>query len=60
MWVPRNPLAVAAGIVEDIEAPRAYLRAELGNRYQADLVEMFLSQAPRMVSFSRITPGCSS
>lgn len=51
MWVPRNPLAVAAGIVEDIEAPRSYLRGELGNRYQADLVDRFLEQAPRMVTF---------
>ncbi len=51
MWVPRNPLAVAAGLVEDIAAPREYLRNELGDRYQSDLVEMFLGQAPRMVSF---------
>ena len=52
MWVPRNPLAVEAGIIEDIDAPRCYLKAELGARYQADLVEMFLEQAPRMVAFS--------
>ena len=51
MWVPRNPLAVAAGIVEDIAAPREYLRNELGDRYQSDFVEMFLDQAPRMVAF---------
>lgn len=51
MWVPRNPLAVAAGHIEDIEAPRTYLRNELGNQYRALLVDQFLEQAPRMVSF---------
>lgn len=29
-WVPRNPLARRAGIEEDIEQPRTYLRNELG------------------------------
>ena len=33
MWLPRNPLAVAAGILEDIEAPRSYLKNVLGNTY---------------------------
>ncbi len=53
LWVPRNPLAVEAGIVEDIEAPRAYLRAELGDAYDEAMVSMFLEQAPRMISFMR-------
>lgn len=53
MWVPRNELAVAAGIVEDVSAPRDYLRAELGEAFDPDLVDMFLEQAPRMVSFMR-------
>ena len=26
MWIPRNPLARQAGIVEDIERPLSYLR----------------------------------
>lgn len=51
MWVPRNPLAVAAGIVEDVDAPRTYLRHELGNQYDAAKVEAFLHAAPRMVDF---------
>ncbi len=51
LWVPRNPLARAAGIIEDIEAPRTYLKAELGNGYDAALCDMFLTQAPRMVAF---------
>ena len=51
LWVPRNPLAIAAGIVEDIEAPRAYLKAELGDGYDEALVTRFLEEAPRMVAF---------
>jgi succinate dehydrogenase/fumarate reductase flavoprotein subunit len=51
MWVPLNPLARAAGIEEDRQAPRTYLKHELGNHYDARLVDMFLTQAPRMVSF---------
>ena len=51
MWVPRNPLAVAAGIAEDIDAPRTYLKCELGAHYNGQIVERFLEQAPRMVSF---------
>jgi hypothetical protein len=57
MWVPRNPLAVEAGIVESIEAPRAYLRAELGAAYDEAIVSMFLEQAPRMVAFLRQEAG---
>ncbi|MFG1181880.1 FAD-dependent oxidoreductase [Xanthobacter sp. V7C-4] len=53
MWIPRNPLAVEAGIVEDIEAPRTYLKAELGNAYDEALATMLLEQGPRMVDFFR-------
>ena len=51
MWVPCNPLARRAGIVEDIEVPRLYLRHELGNNYDEAKVDAFLSAAPRMVAF---------
>lgn len=51
MWVPLNPLARRAGIVEDEEAPRTYLRHELGNNYDADKVDAFLRAGPRMVAF---------
>lgn len=51
LWIPRNPLAVAAGIREDIEAPRTYLKAELGASYDEALTTMFLEQGPRMVGF---------
>ena len=51
MWTPLNPLAQRAGIVEDPEAPRAYLRHVLGNNFNEARVDAFLEAAPRMVAF---------
>ena len=51
MWVPRNPLAQRAGIVEDVSAPRTYLQHELGEHFDAARVDAFLEAAPHMVSF---------
>jgi succinate dehydrogenase/fumarate reductase flavoprotein subunit len=51
LWIPRNPLARAAGINEDIEAPRTYLQHELGPHYNAAMVDRFLIEGPRMVEF---------
>ena len=51
LWIPRNPLAVAAGIREDVEGPRTYLRHELGSCYDEERVEAFLANGPRMVEF---------
>ena len=51
MWAPLNPLAQRAGIIEDPEAPRAYLRAVLGNNFNEVRVNAFLEAAPRMVAF---------
>lgn len=53
LWVPRNPLAVEAGIREEIEAPLAYLRAELGDGFDEALCRRYLEQAPAMISFFR-------
>jgi succinate dehydrogenase/fumarate reductase flavoprotein subunit len=51
MWTPRNELARRAGIVEDAEAPRSYLRNVLGNNFNQAKVDAFLEAAPRMVTF---------
>lgn len=51
MWIPRNPLAVAAGICEDLDTPRTYLRHELGEQYDEARVDAFLTHGPAMVSF---------
>ena len=50
-WVPGNPLAKRAGIHEDPQQPRTYLKHELGERYDAARVDAFLDNAPHMVAF---------
>jgi succinate dehydrogenase/fumarate reductase flavoprotein subunit len=57
MWVPRNPLAQAAGIHEDQQQALDYLRHELGAQYDEARALTYLEHAPRMVGFfSRHTP----
>ena len=51
MWAPGNPLARRAGIEENRQAPLDYLRAVLGNNFDAERVTAFLDAAPRMVAF---------
>lgn len=53
MWVPRNPLAIEAGIHEAIEKPLSYLRHELGDRFDEARARSFLDNGPRMVTFFR-------
>jgi succinate dehydrogenase/fumarate reductase flavoprotein subunit len=53
MWVPRNPLAVEAGIVERLEKPLSYLRRELGDKFDESRALAFLNNGPRMVEFFR-------
>jgi succinate dehydrogenase/fumarate reductase flavoprotein subunit len=53
MWIPRNPLAVEAGIEEDIDKPLTYLRRELGERFDEARARTFLDNGPRMVDFFR-------
>lgn len=53
MWIPRNPLAVEAGLVERIEKPLSYLRRELGTQFDETRARAFLRQGPRMVDFFR-------
>src|SRR5881296_1663880 len=51
MWVPGNPLAKRAGINEDPQQPRTYLKNELGRRYDAERIDAFLDNCGPMVSF---------
>ena len=53
MWIPRNPLALEAGIVESIEQPLSYLRNELGSAFDEAKARTYLDNAPRMVEFFR-------
>lgn len=50
-WVPCNPLARRAGIIEDVEQPRTYLRHELGEHFDPAMIDAFLEAGPRMVAF---------
>jgi succinate dehydrogenase/fumarate reductase flavoprotein subunit len=50
-WAPGNPLARAAGVNEDKETFRTYLRHTLGEQYQTDRVDAFLEAVPHMVGF---------
>ncbi|BFM09766.1 FAD-dependent oxidoreductase [Halioxenophilus aromaticivorans] len=51
MWVPRNFLAKADGINEDLATVRSYLEHELGPRFNAERIDAFLNQAPMMAEF---------
>ena len=51
MWVPGNPQAKAAGIVDTREAARTYLRNEIGNFYNEAAIEAFLDNGPEMLAF---------
>ncbi len=53
MWLPRNPMATEAGIVEDLATPLAYLRHELGAQFDEARALAFLNAAPKMVDFFR-------
>ncbi|WP_230508845.1 FAD-dependent oxidoreductase [Paraburkholderia sejongensis] len=51
MWVPGNPLAKRAGIDEDAQQPRTYLKNELGRRYDPERIDAFLDNCGHMVAF---------
>ena len=51
LWVPNAPHAVSAGKGEGPDAPRAYLRAVLGNHYDEAMIDAYLDGAPKMLEF---------
>ena len=53
MWVPLNPLSQADGIIEDIDAPRTYLKHALGENYDEPRVEALLENGRHMVGVLR-------
>ena len=53
MWVPCNPLAAEAGMQDSRDDARRYLQHEAGNHFNADTIDAFLDNAPRMVDFFR-------
>ncbi|HMO08484.1 MAG TPA: FAD-dependent oxidoreductase [Paracoccaceae bacterium] len=51
IWAPGNPVCARAGVQDSRAAAEAYLRAALGNDFDAPRVAAFLTHAPRMVDF---------
>ncbi|WP_027897362.1 FAD-dependent oxidoreductase [Zestomonas thermotolerans] len=51
LWIPRNPLAVAEGIIEDGDAPERYLRAQVHATELDERQRTFLARGPEMVAF---------
>ncbi len=53
IWAPGNPVCAEAGVKDSVEAAETYLRAVLGDHFDAPRVQAFLTHAPRMVGFFR-------
>jgi succinate dehydrogenase/fumarate reductase flavoprotein subunit len=51
LWIPGNRHGRKSAPDDTIEDARRYLRAELGNFYQADAVEAFLAHGAEMLDF---------
>lgn len=51
LWVPGNPVAAREGIQDGSQAARAYLRAQMGERFNASLVDAYLEQASELIGF---------
>lgn len=51
MFIPRNPLARAAGIDEPVDEPRRYLQAICGPEFRASRIDAFLAHGPDAVQF---------
>ena len=51
MWIPRNSLAMRAGIREEIDAPLTYLKSELGAQFDAAKANTLLERGPEMLDF---------
>ncbi len=51
LWVPCSPQAKAAGIEDNLDDVRTYVRQEAGNRYDEERMEAFLENIPKMVNF---------
>jgi hypothetical protein len=50
-WLPGNPHMQAAGAADSPAAAATYIRSIVGDRFDPIMVDAFLKNAPRMVSF---------
>lgn len=51
LWIPDNAVSRAAGVSDDIDAARTYLRAEAGNFFDGERVDAFLNAGAAMIDF---------
>lgn len=51
IWCPQNHLMTEAGMQDDPAAARRYLQNETGERFNAELVDCFLENAPTAIRF---------
>ncbi|MFT4116014.1 FAD-dependent oxidoreductase [Bradyrhizobium sp.] len=51
VWVPCSAQARAAGVDDDLDKARTYLRGEMGQRYSAAHVDAYLETAPQALEF---------
>ncbi len=53
LWMPGNPVAARAGLVDSRQAATTYLRGEMGDKFEAarEELELYLEHGPRMVAF---------
>ena len=57
VWIPGNPGMAALGHEDSREKVWSYLHATVGNHIRTELMEAFLDQGPRMVTFMRDKAG---
>jgi succinate dehydrogenase/fumarate reductase flavoprotein subunit len=51
IWIPHNPQAIAAGIVDPPELARQYVLEVIGNTARPELIDAYLATGPAMVKW---------
>jgi len=51
LWMPCNPVAARAGILDERASALAYVRGEMGEYFDAASIEAYLDHGPRMIEF---------
>lgn len=51
IWAPGNPVGRRHGVPDEGDAPRRYLQALLGNRFEPARIDAFLAAVPEMAAF---------
>lgn len=51
IWIPCNPVSERAGLKDDPDDARLYLKQVLGNDYDSAFINAYLTKGPKMVDF---------